>query len=492
MKWSRPSLRLAVWIGLGIGRAAHTFLFAYRFVLHQFAIGPYLWDQGWYAYAVFQNGFLLANPPFLRHSLGESLFTQHLYGLVSLASPVSYFFSTHYQYFATIVGAIHALGFLAAFLAVASMREPAERTWVHAVAAALAGLAFAYSGQALAALGYPHFEIAIPAFFLMFVALYFLGWRRSAWIPLLLGLLVREDAGLHYLTYFALIGLLQWRTGRTAMTTKTLVTATAVSLVMAVSMLVIQRHFFPHDASMFEKSFVGSPAFAHVTWAAAATRVKAVIASASAVYAPLLFIALAALLVRRPSYLLAYAACVPWVIINVFFSLTPAAQTLSVYYSFPLFVGLAWPLLAGHWNPARSWTIAWAVFVVACVLSAAVFPPHSDFRAASKAGGNIPASQYLRQRACLDAEFRSNGRLFADIAIVAMFPDSIPTDRVLRTATDIATADADGFVFYANDMASAYYERARALEFRGSAALKAPLIRLLSRKASSFQECAGR
>ena len=87
------------------------FLFSYRFVLHHFLSGPYLWDMGWYAYAIFQNGPLLPNPPFLRHLVGESLFTQHLYGLASLASPLSHLFRTHYHYYAAVVGATSALTF---------------------------------------------------------------------------------------------------------------------------------------------------------------------------------------------------------------------------------------------------------------------------------------------------------------------------------------------------------------------------------------------
>src|SRR5262245_43284836 len=120
-------LRRLTWIVLGLVGTTAAFLYSYRFVLHHFAWGPFLWDSGWYAYAIYQNGFLLPNPPFLRHLLGNSLFTQHLYGLVSLATPLSYLFRTHYHYFAAVVGATYALTFAGPFLCATTLRAPAER-----------------------------------------------------------------------------------------------------------------------------------------------------------------------------------------------------------------------------------------------------------------------------------------------------------------------------------------------------------------------------
>ncbi len=451
--------------------------------------GPFLWDQGWFAYSIFQNGFLLPNPPYLRQNLGESLFTQHLYGLVGLASPVSHLFSTHYFYFATVVGLSHALTFIGPFLLVMSAREPSRRSWPHAVAATMAGLAFALSGASVSALGYPHFEIAIPGFFLVFLGLHFLGLRRASWLPLVLGLLVREDAGLHYSTYFVIIALYQRRADRMPFTTRALTGRLVTSLVVAVTMFVVQRQFFPLGHSMFVKSFIGSQAFAHVSWASAWMRLTDFMANAQALYVPALFVAAAALLVRSPSYVLGYAACLPWVVINVFFSLTPAAQTLSLYYGFPLLVALAWPLLAAHVGAPRARRFAVPVSVGASVLSAAVLPFHQDVLAASRAGGHLSAEVYSRQRACLESEFRSERRLLADTAVVAMFPHSVPSRRVLRTADDVAQASADGLIFFENAIAPAYYDRAHATGLQRSAVVRMPPIRLLSREPSQFATC---
>ena len=72
-----------------------------------------------------------------------------------------------------------------------------------------------------------------------------------------------------------------------------------------------------------------------------------------------------------------------------------------------------------------------------------------------------------------------------------MFPQSVPTTRVLSTARDVAVVDADAFVFYENDMAPAYQERAQVLGLMYATALSVPRIRILSRDPSAFADCVG-
>ena len=237
-----------------------------------------------------------------------------------------------------------------------ALRDRRQRTVTLAAVAFAAALAFAFSGPAVSAIGYPHFEVAIPGFFIVFLALHVLGWSWAKWVALGLGLLVREDAGLHYVGYFALIGLYQWRSGREPIARRALLGAVTLAAGTSAAMLVVQYHFFPLGVSMFQKSYVGSAPFSHVDAAEIGRRAGAFLVKARAIYVPMAVVGVAALWCRAPAYVLAYAACLPWVVINVVFSLTPAAQTLSLYYGFPLLVGLAWPLLAPHWmaNAPRS------------------------------------------------------------------------------------------------------------------------------------------
>jgi len=180
-------INLAVWTLLGLIGTAATFLFAYRFMLQHYVTGPYLWDSGWFSWAIFRNGFVLPNLPHFQGGYGQSLFTQHVYGLVSVASPLSHLFSTHYHYFSTVIGATYALMFLGPFLAVRAQRPVSGATWRWALVAFGVGLVFAGSGQVLASLGYPHFEVAIPGCFMLFLALHFLQWHRLKWLALVRG-----------------------------------------------------------------------------------------------------------------------------------------------------------------------------------------------------------------------------------------------------------------------------------------------------------------
>jgi len=53
---------------------------------------------------------------------------------------------------------------------------------------------------------------------------------------------------------------------------KTLTGMVALSAGVTFSMLFIQRHFFPLGVSMFQKSYVGDPPFAHLTATGLAAR----------------------------------------------------------------------------------------------------------------------------------------------------------------------------------------------------------------------------
>jgi hypothetical protein len=427
--------------------------------------------------------------------VGKSIFTQHVYGIASLASPLSYLFPTHYHYFAVSIGATFALTFLAPFLAVMALAEPAERGAVRAAIACVMGLVLAASGPVIAALGYPHYEIGIPCLFVVFVSMHFLGWSRAKWVALLLGLLIREDAGMHYAAYLAVIGAYQWLSGTEAMPKRIWRRALVLSVAVSVAILLIQRRFFPLGASMFEKSFIGDPPFAQLGAAEMARRLAAVYQSARHLYIPMAVIAAAALVWRAPAFLLGYVACVPWIVLNVFLGLTPASETLSLYYGFPLLAGLVWPLLAPHWMAsvprARSRPLALCVFLAASLASMLVLQGHAFVVPDALAGGTIPAREFGREAGCLESAFRSTPKLYADTAVVAMFPHSVPARRVLNLTAEVAAADADAFVFYDDRMARTYAARAQALGLTYATELSVPRIRVLSRDPSAFAACLG-
>jgi len=60
----------------------------------------------------------------------------------------------------------------------------------------------AYNGVFLASIGFPHFEIGIPALLMAFFAARISGHKAVAWLFLCFGLFLREDAGFHYFGLF--------------------------------------------------------------------------------------------------------------------------------------------------------------------------------------------------------------------------------------------------------------------------------------------------
>ena len=141
--------------------------------------GPYLSDTGWYSNAIFQNGFFPPNLPYLRPVLGDSLFTPaHLRRRQSRVAgelPVQ----DALPRFATVIGITYHWFPWTLLLAVMGPSRRHGRSVALACLAFGAGLVFAFSGPVVSAIGYPHFEAAIPSLFILFLALHFLGWSRA-------------------------------------------------------------------------------------------------------------------------------------------------------------------------------------------------------------------------------------------------------------------------------------------------------------------------
>lgn len=480
-------LTRAVWIALGTLGTVFTFLFSYRFILNHFGGGPYLLDTGWFAYAIYRQGLVLPNLPHLQSSYGPSIFTQHVYALPGVLSPLSYAFPTHCHYFASYLGGTYALTFLAPFLAVRALKQ----TLPWAFIAAAVGLAVAFSGAVLAAIGYPHFEMAIPALFVIFLSLHFLGFPRAKWLALAAGLLVREDAGLHYFGYCVLIGAYQAWKKLDTLPRKTLLTTMGVTFGASALILFVQRRFFPLGESMFHKSYVGDPPFAHLNAAELGTRLSNFWDSAAHLYGPALVIVLTALVLRAPAFVLGYAAVLPWVVINVVFSLTLAARTLSLYYGFPLLVGMMWPLLAAHWMPGNKRALLGVPLVaLAAMLSTYLLENRWPIDAA-RAGGFFSVPIYRRVSNCLKQEWARTPNLYADSSVVSMFPDVVPADRMVY-APNPPKDDADGFVFYEGPNVAFYREQARRLGLEHERSMLPVLpLRIASRTPSPLIECVG-
>ncbi len=243
----------------------------------------------------------------------------------------------------------------------------------------LLALVTAGNGVTLATVGFPHFEIAIPALLLLTLALREAGpVSRIRWlwpVPLLLLLTIREDAGLHAATILGCLAA--WRViraGRVRAGVPDLVLAVACALASGAE-LGLQKFGVPGGGASLAGTYLGTPWLAHVNRAFVAERVHYLFKDRSYVWVPLLLLAGAAAATRDLRLLVGAVACLPWLAVS-FVAVSAQAGEMWDYYSFPLMIGLCWPMLAArpglHADDAARRRYA-VVQAVVSVLSIALF-----------------------------------------------------------------------------------------------------------------------
>ena len=117
----------------------------------------------------------------------------------------------------------------------------------------IATLTTAFCGPVLSTIGFPHTELAIPALFLLFLALRSVGYRASSYIALGLCLLVREDAGLHAGAVLILLAVAQWASGESREAVRENVLIAIICVVYSFSWLVFQNLYYPAPFSYLKK-----------------------------------------------------------------------------------------------------------------------------------------------------------------------------------------------------------------------------------------------
>jgi hypothetical protein len=306
---------------------------------HFYVLGGYMLDSGWFAYlATHASTWPLPNPPAIGGTYFSTHFSPVFYILTALfkglpLSNASVFFSLTQGFWFGLIG-----------LAVCLLYSTAMRGGTVLALGCLSVLA-ALNGISLSILGFPHVEIAIPALLLLFFAFYVRGWSVAACMVLACGLMMREDAGLHYFCVFVLLGfaLRCCQTGRKH--AREFFLAAGICCVYSICAVTVQKFFFAAGDNALARIYLGSPAFAHLGAEFFFMRLRFLAANRLYVLAPLAVIVLAGA-VRRDALLLAGPlACIPWLAVS-FAAVTHEAGTLTDYYAFPAVVPLLWPACA--------------------------------------------------------------------------------------------------------------------------------------------------
>jgi hypothetical protein len=308
---------------------------------HFYVDGGYLWDSGLFAhFSAFTDEWPMLWPDLLPYDTSKprpTFFSIHfmpilygtsaLYQLVPIVPPAAWF-SILQGTWAGLIG-------LSAFLLCAAGAGIGV--------AAVTALATALCGPMLAAIGFPHIEMAIPGLLLLFFALRTHGRAAAAYVALGLCLLVREDAGLHAAAFLTMLACAQWISGRGRHKALHNLGIALACTIYSVAAVAFQMTWAPGDAMQLEDIYLGRPVGAHLSWQLISARAAMFLTGWGYAVWPVIVL-LAVALWRRNVLLLAGAlAPIPWILLSL---LAVKENGLMAYYSFPLIIAIAWPTIA--------------------------------------------------------------------------------------------------------------------------------------------------
>ena len=313
---------------------------------HFYVNGAYFADSGWFAYlSAHTTQWPASNPP----ALGGTFFSIH--------------FSPGFYISSAVYGAIQALGLalpdvvwfsmlqgfwlsLTAVALFSLLIGKEEVRPIHISAMALASLLLSFNGIFLATIGFPHFEIAIPALLAAFFALFSRGRRGAALVALGWGLLMREDAGLHYFGLFFLMACYCWAMNgwKFSPRVKLYGGLALACFVYSAAAIAFQKSNYSAGGNALASVYLGVPTYAHVTADFLRDRLWFLATERLYIWVPLLITIFLAFWKREWWLLIGVGAVVPWIVFSLL-ALTPQAGTLTSYYAFPVAIALLWPVM---------------------------------------------------------------------------------------------------------------------------------------------------
>lgn len=322
-------------------------VFAFTALLYRNAILNHFYtfgsstDSFWFAGTLWHGDLALHGPPGIDIRPFYLVHVAPLLVLPALLSHVLPF--TPQEWLAIVLGSMHALATAALCWSVCLAVDGSEREAKTQLLAGAIALAFGFCAMQAQFMGLPHFEIAVSALLIAFMAALALRKQPLALCLFILLLGSREDAGLHLFSFLApLVVLVRWREGYWL---REELRYGLAALVYAVMVIVVVPQFIPFHQSLFREHYVGDPAFAHVTWAAVQERVHYFFLQSAYQWAPLLALLLAALWRRDLLTAVGAVAVVPWILLHTLTGLHPTVWTMGFYYAFPVLGSLAWPTL---------------------------------------------------------------------------------------------------------------------------------------------------
>ncbi len=307
---------------------------------HFYTAGAYFADSGWFAHLASHSvPPMMDNPAPIPGEFFGTHFSPIFWIYTAISRTILFPFDEATRF------SIYQAGWAAAMTVGLTLgARRLLRPWL----AAATGLILTFNGIVIAVLAFPHIELAIPAAMILFLGLRATPSAPSiaAWAALVLGLLVREDAGLHYFGLLASAAVLMALTGMRDRARGLVVPALAC-LVYGAAMVAVQKLIIDDGTgpNLLQALYLGDPAYAHLNSGLLFDRIGFLFREKLFLVGPAVVLGLALVATRSWLALAGGLSVVPWALFNLT-ALAPHVGAFETYYSFPLVLYLVWPLFA--------------------------------------------------------------------------------------------------------------------------------------------------
>jgi hypothetical protein len=434
----RVAALLAGAIVVGVPFVAFTNLL----LAHFYVTGSFLLDAGWTAYLIARGGLALHCPAafgvhsYFGNHVSPILIAPALLGRFVPVSPI--------QFAAGFLGLCQALPALGVYWML--RRGLDTRGLAGTAAAALIAVLFAFNGESLAIVRYPHSEILVAGSMILFLAALALRQWWLATILFALALLTREDAGFHLFGILFIVMVLNRCNGVCWQAQRPEFRFAAIAFAYSLSVVAVQQ-LFVAVPSTFQITYLGAPPFASISAANVAQRALFALAYRPYLVLPALVAAIWAVATRNPYIFAGYIAVVPWTALQLV-AHSNIAGTLSAYYAYPYLVAAFFPLVGvvlarqrgiGDTHRVRPAVAFVVVTLVSYVgLGRQYNPGNMDLLAGMLSPPSRERQAATDRALALLAQVKPGlGKVIADTSVVALAPDDFRPDQTIPRADDV-------------------------------------------------------
>ena len=318
------------------------FILVTNYILNEYYLdGSCVCDTGWFTYLLTNSTTInILNP--LQGILTESYLSTHIslfyFPLSIIYKPLSSLMSPP-VYFAIFIAFLYSIISITIFLAGDKILDIKDKyTLIFLI---FISILTPFNGVGLGLIGFPHIEIAIPALILLFLTLYFSGYRYISYFVFIFLMTIREDAGFHLFSILSLVLITIFFIKRSL--PKDLLFINIIALVASIFMIIIQKKYFGGDNAL-ERIYLGIPHFAHLNYNFIVDRLDFIMEHRKYIYIPMLSLIPIAIWSRNIFLILPIISTLPWFILSII-AINPMPHSLTNYYAFPFILPLSWTLI---------------------------------------------------------------------------------------------------------------------------------------------------